>query len=610
MRINNNPTRVPQRASDTQTQSTATPRQANTLVRSAPRDGFEKVSSRSEAAPSRGGDVQSLLREQFGSLAADKQQFHEQMRGIFGEGYDSAKAEQYRQQALEGNFDWMPPVKWVDSQVLGGAHGAYDSESGTVLLNSALQGNPELAASTYVEEAGHHLDAQLNTVDSAGDEGELFRRILGGEKLTKAQVAEIRAENDKGTIQLNGKSVQVEFWNPFKAIGNAVKSVGNAIVDGAKAVGNAVVNTAKEVGNAVVSVGKGLVGGAKTFFTGIGEGVGGFFSNIVQGKVADAFQSLVRGADKAFLQAPLRIFNGVLDGAQNLVNGVSHLLGPLGKPVREIGTRVLDATRTLTDTATGIVRDAFRTVTEAPLAVVRGVEEAIKLATQGKWGEAAKRLGQGFAEGGIRLVGGAVDVIARGIQGAVNAALTLSFAEAPSRGLSDSEIKMLKEVYGDSIDYSVVRVKQGGSTDWTGMAPHVVGNTIYMPSQWGGDNFNADGSFTENGLETLVHEMGHVWQNQNGGGDFVHRSLLAQLIATIESGSRNGAYEWREGYSQGRPFEELNPEQQAHLIEDIGKGLKDDGSVTAGDWSPPLSPAELSYVMKAWEMVKRGEGAR
>ncbi|MBN1208679.1 MAG: hypothetical protein JXB05_27710 [Myxococcaceae bacterium] len=326
--------------------------------------------------------------------------------------------------------------------------------------------------------------------------------------------------------------------------------------------------------------------------------------------MSDAFQSLVRGADKAFLQAPLRVVNGALDGAQNLLDGASRLLGPLGKPVREIGTRVLDATRTVADTAGGIVRDVFRTVTETPLALARGVEESIKLAAQGKWGEAAKRFGQGFADAGVRAVGGVVDVVARGVQGVVNAALTLSFAEAPSRALSDSEIKMLKQVYGDSVDYSSVRVKQGGSTDWTGMAPHVVGNTIYMPSKWGGDNFNPDGSFTENGLETLVHEMGHVWQNQNGGGDFVHRSLMSQLIATIQSGSRNGAYEWREGYSQGKPFEELNPEQQAHLIEDLGKGLKGDGAVTASDWSPPLSAAELSYVQKAWDMVKRGEGSR
>ncbi len=593
------PTWTPRRDSDLEPRTAS--QQPGQTLRSAPRDAFDTaaVAGRTPAPPTQPADVQSLMREQFGALAEDKATFHDTLKGIFGEGYDTTKAEQYRQQALAGDFEWLPPVRWVEADVLGGAHGAYDSESGTVLLNQELKGNPSLAASTYVEEAGHHLDAQLNVADTPGDEGELFRRVLSGEKLSAAQIADIRAENDKGIIQLNGRSVEVEFWNPFKAIAK-----------GAKSVANAVVNTAKDVGNAVVSVGKGLVEGAKTFATGIGEGVGGFVSNIVKGEVTDAFQSLVRGADKAFLQAPLRVVNGVLDGAGSLINGASHLLGPLGKPLREVGGRVVDATRTVVDTAGGIVRDAFRTVTESPLALLRGTEEALKLGFQGEWGKAAARFGQGFVDMGTRFAGNIVDTLMRGIQGAANAGLTLAFAEKPSRGLNDSEIQMLRQVYGDSIDYSQVRIKQGGSTDWTNMAPHVVGNTVYMTSAWGGDNFNPDGTLTDVGLETLVHEMGHIWQNQNGGGDYIHRALLAQFTSKLESGSRNGAYEWREGVAQGKSFAELNPEQQAGLMEEIGRGLKGDGQVTPQDWVPALSPAELDYAMEAWAMVKRGEGSR
>jgi hypothetical protein len=227
MRLSNSPTPLPpSRTLGPSTQFTpAAPQRNETRARPALRDGFEPSSS---AAP-KGGDVQAKFREQFSALASDKQQFHDTMRGIFGEGLDSAKAEQYRQQALQGNFDFLPKVEFVNSDVLGSAHGAYDAESGTVLLNKSLQGNPELAAATFVEEAGHHLDAQLNTKDSLGDEGELFRRVLSGEKLTQAQVAEIRAENDKGSIQLHGKSVEVEFWNPLKAIKKAANWVGDKV---------------------------------------------------------------------------------------------------------------------------------------------------------------------------------------------------------------------------------------------------------------------------------------------------------------------------------------------------------------------------------------------
>jgi pimeloyl-ACP methyl ester carboxylesterase len=227
-----------------------------TSARAALRDGFES------ATASRSGDVQSQFRKQFGALASDTKQFHETMRGIFGEGYDTAKAEQYRKQALSGDFSWLPPVEFVEADVLGGANGAYDSESGKVLLNRDLQGDPSLAAATYMEEAGHHLDAQLNTVDSQGDEGELFRRVLSGEKLSQTQVADIRAENDKGTIQLHGRSVEVEFWrNPFKAV---AKAVGNVIDKAADAVGNVIDKAADAVGDAAQWVGNTVSGIGKT----------------------------------------------------------------------------------------------------------------------------------------------------------------------------------------------------------------------------------------------------------------------------------------------------------------------------------------------------------
>jgi hypothetical protein len=598
------PTPLQQRASGQQPPST--PTQAKPSALPAPRDGFESKFSKA----SKQGDVQSLFREQFGALATDKKQFHEKMRGIFGEGYDSAKAEQYRQQALSGDFEWLPPVKWVEPEVLGEGYGAYDAGSGTVLLNRALQDNPSLAASTYVEEAGHHLDAQLNTQDTQGDEGELFRRILNGEKLTPAQVKELRAENDKGIIQLNGQAIEVEFRkrrfrNAMKKLGNGIKKVAKGAVDTVKKAGKAVVNSVKEAGKAVVAVAKGVAGGVKSFITGVSEGVTGFVSNLVKGKVADAFQSLARGADKAFLQAPMRVLGGVVNSAQRLANSGTALMGPLAKPARSLTARAFDATRTTLDTGSGIVRDVLRTASEVPVAFLRGAEKAVKQAAKGEWGAAVGSLGKGVKDAGIRLAGGAVDVFARGVQGTLDTVLTLAFAEAPARGLSDSEVKLLKQVYGDSVDYSAIRLKRGGSTDWTRMAPHVVGNTVYMPTHWNKEaQFNRDGSFTAAGLETLLHEVGHVWQNQNGGGDYIHRALLAQVQASRESGSRSGAYDWRGAVAQGKSFEELNPEQQAHLMEDLGMRLLDGNS--ANDWSAE----ELSFAISAWRKVKQGEGSR
>ena len=47
-------------------------------------------------------------------------------------------------------------------------------------------------------------------------------------------------------------------------------------------------------------------------------------------------------------------------------------------------------------------------------------------------------------------------------------------------------------------------------------APKTLGNVIHLRSDWGhfvGDTLD----LTEEGRLTLIHEMGHVWQYQNGG---------------------------------------------------------------------------------------------
>jgi len=174
--------------------------------------------------------IQQLFKQQFGQLARNRAEFHALMQKVFGGGYDKQKAEQFRQLALRGDFSWLPPIRFLDNSAMNGAQGGYDKESGVVFLNSNLLQNPSLAASVYVEEVGHHLDAELNVTDTRGDEGEMFRRVLAGENLTTQQIQAIRNENDAGYVQVDGKTVKVE--NFFKKIGGffkkTVKSIGNS----------------------------------------------------------------------------------------------------------------------------------------------------------------------------------------------------------------------------------------------------------------------------------------------------------------------------------------------------------------------------------------------
>ncbi|XXF80252.1 hypothetical protein P2318_11005 [Myxococcaceae bacterium GXIMD 01537] len=326
-------------------------------------------------------------------------------------------------------------------------------------------------------------------------------------------------------------------------------------------------------------------------------------------EAASSLGHLVRNTDKALLQTPLRATLQLCDRAAHSLGGFSAHMGRLGPPVLAVGTRALDVTQTSVELASGIVRDVLRTALDVPVLLLRDAGPCARSVHERQWGRAAGQLARTLARVGLRVLGCGSDIAARTAQGCANAVLTLAFLEAPSRPLRTEEVLLLKRVYGDSIDYAVVRLRRGGSTDWLRLAPHVVGNTVHMAATWGGlPSFRPDGSLTREGLETLTHEAGHVWQSQNGGGCYMHRALLAQLGAFLRGGSRNGAYAWRPGFASGLSFEGLNPEQQATLMEEIGLALRDHGQVTASAWSPPLSPPELRFVLSAWEKLRRGEG--
>ena len=121
------------------------------------------------------------------------------------------------------------------------------------------------------------------------------------------------------------------------------------------------------------------------------------------------------------------------------------------------------------------------------------------------------------------------------------------------------------------------------------------------------DQFDANGKLTPSGLDTLGHEVGHVWQNQNGGGDYIHNALFAQGWAWLTQGDANKAYDWRKALADGESFESMNDEERAHVMEDIGAALQNDGKITASDGG--YTPQQLAFLLATAEEVRAGEGA-
>jgi hypothetical protein len=482
--------------------------------------------------------IQEDFKNRFAELAADPEKFHSMMKEVYGPNYNRAAAEAFRQKALAGDFSWLPKIEFQSEETLQGANGAYDASRNVVYLNEKFKNDPKKAAEIYSEEVGAFLDKQLNTSDTIGDEGEMFRRLLHGEQLTAEQKAEIRADDDRGVIYVNGKATEVEFWNPIKAIKKAVKAVGNAISDGVEAVGNAISDGAKAVGNAAKKVWEGV------------KWVGD-----------KAWEGIKWVGDKAW------------DGIKWVGKGIK-------KAAKWIGPRLWDAARGLGTGVWDAVKGIGRNLWEAAGTFGGGFKKLFKGDFKGFF----KDMGSGL----LKVVQTPVDAAMLVGGRAVSAVQTLIGLEPVGRKLTEDEIAELRKVYGDSIDYSNVRIKEGNAgLMGLGGRPFTHGDTIYIPK----DKLPLT-------KDLLVHEMGHVWQHQNGGTDYMSEAIIAQ----------NGSdkYDFEKGIKAGKSWSELNPEQQSELLEQAYKNGFFDGT---GRRFVHNGTDYTDYLNEALRQVRSGQGA-
>lgn len=135
---------------------------------------------------------------------------------------------------------------------------------------------------------------------------------------------------------------------------------------------------------------------------------------------------------------------------------------------------------------------------------------------------------------------------------------------APERPLTADEAAFARQIFGESLDPGPVRITRDS---WLSFgAPKGLRNTVHLKSGWG--HFRGEGlALTTAGVQTLVHELVHVWQYQNGGHAYMGESVLAQGVAILRHRDRGRAYRWRRALESGRPWAEWNPEQQASAVE-------------------------------------------
>jgi hypothetical protein len=184
-------------------------------------------------------------------------------------------------------------------------------------------------------------------------------------------------------------------------------------------------------------------------------------------------------------------------------------------------------------------------------------------------GGVAGAAGGALLGGLLGPVGAVVGGIVGGVAGLAAGALLGDSLSRRDRSLTSSEVTYLKEIYRDSVDYSQVTITRGSA--FSVVSATTLGNTINLTAaDFIGDTMNLSPS----GTLTLAHEMGHIWQYQNGGLSYIPLSVIAQLRGTISGKSRNAAYDWEPKAQAKVDWADWNPEQQAECLSDYNESLR------------------------------------
>jgi Ca2+-binding RTX toxin-like protein len=146
---------------------------------------------------------------------ANLDSFWQDFESIYGSQYNRLKADSLRSQWQNQDFSQLPQIEVVSSETLGTARGAYSTATNTIYLSDSLIANssPDTIKAIILEEIGHFVDAQVNELDTLGDEGEYFSKVVRAVTLSDTELNSIKTEDDHSVITLQGQNINVEQAN-------------------------------------------------------------------------------------------------------------------------------------------------------------------------------------------------------------------------------------------------------------------------------------------------------------------------------------------------------------------------------------------------------------
>lgn len=157
-----------------------------------------------------------------------------------------------------------------------------------------------------------------------------------------------------------------------------------------------------------------------------------------------------------------------------------------------------------------------------------------------------------------------------------------------TRPLNSKELEIAKSVFGNSIDYDIVRIDEGSFGNL------VNGDRLFVDSNRPFVTFNTINSWGSLDEATLIHELTHVWQYQQDGAIYLPEAIAAQSSSSLwntgiypdginrpsedSKGYDYGGFtKLQERQNNGQTLTSFNREQQANIVEHFFT-IREDGN--------------------------------
>ncbi|MCC3498852.1 MAG: FG-GAP repeat protein [Microcoleus sp. PH2017_15_JOR_U_A] len=148
------------------------------------------------------------------SSFATSPDFLAKMQVAFGNSFDVEKAVKLASAWAQGDFSEFPEIEIRSEAEINGALGAFAAATGKIYLSREFvaknAGNVTAVAGVLLEEFGHFVDSQINSVDAIGDEGEIFSDLVQGKALSQGELAGLKGEDDSAIVVLDGEVRAIE----------------------------------------------------------------------------------------------------------------------------------------------------------------------------------------------------------------------------------------------------------------------------------------------------------------------------------------------------------------------------------------------------------------